>query len=240
MKDYYKQFAVFYKELAEKRNHFGLQTEVIKELFRELEIKQDYKILDAACGTGAVGNDLFNSGFKNINLSDGSLDMIKLAKKNINSKIPIEQCKWENLDSYFKTNQQLNTLIIFGNSISHAKFESLFQIFKNIYQGLTKNGYFIFDMREWVNDDAGNLIQPNKPDNSIVDLGSISINGTNFSVSSEIKYTKRTQIVSYLIKKSNKIEHSISLKYSIFSLDEILPILVETGFTNEKVQIKNT
>ncbi len=243
MKDLYENFAVYYKVLAEKRDHFGLQAEVIKELFRELEIKQDYKILDAACGTGAVGNELFNSGFKNIYLTDGSIEMINLAEKDINTQIPVEQCKWEKLDSYFKISKKINTVIIFGNSIAHARIESLNQIFKNIYQGLQKGGYFIFDMREWMVNNAGNLIQANKPNNSIVDLGSITVNEIDLSVSSEIKYDyiKNSQIVSYLITnpKSNKIVYSIFLEYSIFSFDDILPILINSGFASEKIQIKS-
>ena len=243
MKDLYENFAVYYKELAEKRNHFGLQVEVLKGLFQELEIDQNDKILDAACGTGAVGNELFNSGFINISLTDGSKDMINLAKKNIHQKIPIKKHNWEKLDSYFEKSKNFNSIIIFGNSLAHVKIESLNQMFCNIYKGLKKGGYFIFDMREWMNDDTGNCIQPNNPNNSTVDLGSITINGTNFTVTGEIKYDyiKNTQIVSYVIKNSEtrKIENSIFLEYSIFSLDDILPILLEAGFKNENVQIRN-
>jgi len=243
MTDFYKNFAIYYQELAEKRNHFELQTQVIQDLFKVLKIDHSKRILDAACGTGTVGNLLFNDGFKNIFLTDGSENMVDFAKKSIDSNIPIIQCKWENLNEYFDINGSFDAVVLFGNSFAHASSTLHKQLFKNIFDGLNDNGCFIFDIRIWDKNEEGNYFESKKPTNTAIELEDILIDGLKLHVDQVIKYNyeEKRQIVSYIINdlKTQKTLETINLEYSLFSFEDILPVLKSVGFKLENIQTKN-
>ncbi len=246
MIDFYENFVDYYEKLAKKRKHFENQANLLHNLFLSLNIKSSSYILDAACGTGAVGNMLFEKGYQNISLTDGSFEMVNHAKNNVNSNVPVYQYRWQELDAFFSKEGSFDTIFIIGNSLAHAKNKSLSNIFTNIYTGLNKDGYFIFDIREWSINENGETIQPKKPHNFFDSLGEIFVNGSKLEVDNLIQYDYKElkQIVSYVIKdyKSKNNIETIKLEYSMYSFEDILPTLISVGFKADniiRVKIEN-
>lgn len=52
----------------------------LDEKLKELNLNNDVRILDLGCGTGLVGEQLYNMGYKNIDGIDFSDELLKVAE----------------------------------------------------------------------------------------------------------------------------------------------------------------
>ena len=241
-KQLYSKWSKYYHEMAIKRNHFGNHRQLLLKLFELINVNKKSRILDAACGTGDVGANLFKDGYRNFHLNDISLEMTSHLDNCDIDGLKISNYSWEDLNLFFKRNEAFDLVYILGHSLPHAPFENMSQIFNNIFNGLKSGSHFIFDMRTWVKDKNSNLIQENRLPNEYRSLGNYSFNNEELEIFDRVSYDGRSQIVEYkIIKNTQDADYeSFFVNYSIFTENEIIELLERVGFTLINNLSKNT
>lgn len=228
--------SIYYDELTALRNHYEDEVKLLKEIFEKYNIDINCKILDASCGTAGVGKRLYELGYQNLFLTDGSPQMISKARKSFKLGKNIHQVDWKELKDFFSFKERFDFVYILGNSIAHAKKDELGTIFDNIRNILNPNGIFIFDIRNWITDEKGNRIQEGRREGHYRALGSIKKHKNILNVIDKVHYTKSKQSVYYYIfdKNFEKVD-SIKLTYATFTIDEIKHKIIEKGFEVENI-----
>jgi SAM-dependent methyltransferase len=99
------------------------------------------RILDLCCGTGQLAKVLTEKGYKVTGI-DGSANQLKYARKNApGAKFIAADARTFKLppvyDAVFSTFDSLNHIM---------NLPELYEVFKNVYQCLKKDGIFIFDL----------------------------------------------------------------------------------------------
>lgn len=231
MQESYSAFAPFYRQLAWNMNLFANEYALINGVLCGNEHSKQYRILDAACGTGDVLHEMMNNGYDAVLGSDVCSEMMSLAEPKIASRL--YQCSWEELGNLLLNQQLRDVVFILANSLAHMPPDRQSKLFASVYEGLSPNGLFIFDIRDWARERlrmeaSGGRWNPS---------GKCAIGGHRYIVSERRVLTSDSiQEVTY------KIEHDggsccgsagskcIPLRYHIFSEAEVLPKLEAVGF----------
>ncbi|MBW1800179.1 MAG: class I SAM-dependent methyltransferase, partial [Deltaproteobacteria bacterium] len=74
----YRVLSKIYRRVAEQRQHFEKQHQVLRFLLSMHNLSVSAKILDAACGSGDAAIMLHSDGYRNIHALDGSQYMLSL------------------------------------------------------------------------------------------------------------------------------------------------------------------
>ena len=109
----------------------------IVESFSKQQINE---ILDLGCGTGSLTHRLVTLG--HITGMDLSIDMLTIANEKSNN------VRWLEGDmTSFKLNQKFNIITIFCDSLNYlSTIDDVRNTFKSVYQHLTNDGVFLFDV----------------------------------------------------------------------------------------------
>ncbi|MBX5318386.1 class I SAM-dependent DNA methyltransferase [Staphylococcus caprae] len=109
----------------------------IVESFSKQQINE---ILDLGCGTGSLTHRLVTLG--NVTGMDLSIDMLTIANEKTNN------VRWLEGDmTDFNLNQKFNVITIFCDSLNYLPtIDDVRNTFKSVYQHLTNDGVFLFDV----------------------------------------------------------------------------------------------
>jgi len=231
----YSKAARFYRALLKGRDHIEPQVNVIETLIARSGMKNP-RILDAACGSGEVLNELRERGFDAYG-TDGSRELVELAKEH--SRLQRGNCllgiyKWQCLEHLFETQKTFDVIITLGHSLPHATEQDIPVILNQIYGGLKEGGLFAFDMRSWERNVSNQLIEPGRLNGIRRWLGEAVVEGRKCWIDDLCEYTVGKQRISYFVhfQDAKPIEtESFSLEYTIFSMEKVKQWFEESQFT---------
>ena len=129
-------------------------SEIISKYGYGAKDKNQIRILDCACGTGNPSLALTKGGFKVI-CSDGSAEMLKLAKHNSRRmNVPLQIVSrpvlWEQLTEYFGQDT-FDVVLCTGNSLCHVPPDAVKESIKQMAGLLAKDGLLIIDAKRYDN-----------------------------------------------------------------------------------------
>ncbi len=139
----YEKFAYAYDRMMKNVNYTRWAF-YIESLFDKYDCKPR-RILDIACGTGALTVLLGSRGYEmtGIDRANGMLDIAHQKAETAN--LDIEFYKGDMLN--FQLNQQFDTILCTYDSINYVRDEDeLSSIFEAVSEHLAPNGLFIFDV----------------------------------------------------------------------------------------------
>jgi len=140
-KKIYKALAPYYDRLMDDVDYKGW-IEYIKNICVLNRLKPE-TILDLGCGTGNPTFYLLKDGYKVIGI-DGSMEMLKVAKKKLNALNPI--LILSRFQS-FTVKKKVDMVISLFDSLNNLLLENdLRQTFICVLNSLRKSGLFVFDM----------------------------------------------------------------------------------------------
>lgn len=227
--DEYERFAPYYRKIGLMRNHFVEQTRFVEKIIDDFPSQTN--ILDAACGTGDVLNNLATT-FPDMSFfgSDNSRALLSYSKQLYNySKISFKQTSWLKLPNYYESNF-FSIIFILGNSILHVKTLNELQItLKIIGNLLKKGGLFIFDVRDWQANIANNHF--NQPLGSQHQTLSFKLNSTEYLYNTKLyQEQERYKLVHSLtdVTQNNKVV--VTLTFLKLSINTIINCLNKEKF----------
>lgn len=135
-RNYYDQIAEDYESYVPQNKEFS---KLLLELFKELGIRKDSKILDFGAGTGLVTEHVAVAGYDNLTLVDISKEELKIAKKKkslAKSDFQVIDVTKQNLPGKFD-------LIFETMSLDYFKGEKMNSILLKIADALNAKGKFI-------------------------------------------------------------------------------------------------
>jgi len=229
----YNNFALIYDQIALSRNHYERQANAVCDTFEVLGVSKSARILDASCGTGAVVNLLQGSGFEQVKGSDGSSCLLALS----GGERSIQQVLWRDLGDAGRGD--VDAIFFAGHSLPHAEASELPQIFAAAYDRLAPGGWIIFDMRNWVETEAG-LREPNRATGIFEPLPEILVNEKRLWLAHRCDYDKDRQKITYRYgggDYSQSLDNGfdeILLEYSVFSRHSACSWLKAAGFDEPK------
>lgn len=139
----YEKFAYAYDRMMKNVNYLRW-TDYIESLFGKYGCEPK-KILDVACGTGALTVLLASKGYLMTGI-DRAIGMLKVAQEkaeNLDMQIAFHQGDMLN----FQLDQQFDAILCTYDSINYAANEKeLRDTFKRVSTHLAPNGLFIFDI----------------------------------------------------------------------------------------------
>lgn len=139
----YEKFAYAYDRMMKNVNYLRW-TDYIESLFGKYGCEPK-KILDVACGTGALTVLLASRGYMMTGI-DRAIGMLKVARKkaeNLDLQIAFHQGDMLN----FQLDQQFDAILCTYDSINYASNEKeMRDIFKRVSTHLAPDGLFIFDI----------------------------------------------------------------------------------------------
>ncbi|MDD5260304.1 MAG: class I SAM-dependent methyltransferase [Methylacidiphilales bacterium] len=234
--DAYAEIAVYYRKLAGGRDHFSKQFMLIKELLRRFNQTENPKILDAACGTGDVLKMLLNEAKVDATGVDGSHKMMEIALNdpNINKDNLHAPCQWQEFSSFGV--KKFDFVFILGHALPHLEPIDIPAVFTQIYNILTPNGVFCFDMRFWERDSQNRLYETGRPAEIWRWLGEFEQAGERLALEDFCSYcyTKGKQHVNYRIKRMAPEPRAVisrsTLEYSLFDQHDVQTWLSSTKF----------
>ena len=134
----YNIFAKYYDVLTQNAQH-KVRSDYISGFFNAKD-KEDFKILDVACGTGKIAKYLKDQGYDVTGL-DLSEDMLSIASTRLGTNVIIGDMRSFNFYSSF------NAVICNLDSLNHLnEREEWVSFFKSAYNSLKENGCLIFDV----------------------------------------------------------------------------------------------
>jgi SAM-dependent methyltransferase len=238
MNNFTDEFAKLYPKVAKLRDHFNKQTQTVCNLFELLKISPDSKILDAACGTGDLVNDLYDNNYKHVYAIDGSADMLKHFDPKNN--IPFECCDWLNIESYFKKQGSFDCILILGQSLPCLEIQYLDNLLKKTYDNLNPGGKFIFDIRPWKRDHQNNLIDPVRLPEVKNFLAQVIDNDVEYLVEEQVSYSLPYEHVTYYLTELNNKNNLIKFKmsYHMFDYFQAYNFLEKAGFSRQTMETR--
>lgn len=103
------------------------------------------QLLELACGTGTIALSLEQLDCYDITATDGSSDMIRVAKEkgaSINSEIHFEEMDFNNI----RSDKQYDVVYLIFDSINYLREEKqIVQLHQDVKKILSPNGIFIYD-----------------------------------------------------------------------------------------------
>ncbi len=184
-------------------------------IHRTISIKNDFLILDAACGAGRYSNLLLQKGYKVIGF-DLSLPLLKIAKtdagkisgENIYFRSDIRSVKLK-----MKFNLILNVFTSFGYFVTD---EENFSFINNSITFLKKKGYFVFD---YINKQC--LID------NLIPYSQKEIDG--YLIEEKRKIENQRVIKEINISKGNE-RHSFTESVKLYSPGILFELFSKTGY----------
>jgi len=230
----YRVFARYYRAFFQKRKHFKNQSLALKELLEVTRMPQNARILDAACGTADVLDHLYGHGYRNLFGIDGCHEMLaEAASLQAFGSLSLVRCRWQDVDTYFSSHGQFDLIFMLGLSLSHVKREEIPGFVKKMKSGLRQDGVFAFDMRKWIYDQNGVLVEPNRPIGVWRQLGTILIEGQKHRAEDHCVYdSEGYQKVTYrfktgITKNADFVENVVS--FCIFDTQDVRRWLEDAG-----------
>ena len=232
----YERMAPFARAILAERGHFEKQAQLVRRIAERFHVPYDARILDAACGTGDVLIALNELGFKNLTGLYGSREMLEQRQPNTP---PVSQCKWADLHQYFSGHGQFDFVYMLGHALPHAEFAEIEEVLKTIQDGLKKGGIFAFDMRAWDELPTGQLTQLGRLDGQFRSLGTVEVDGKNWSVEDMVRYHAHRQNVTYRMAcAAERVQFDLS--YSLFTVKMACDALIKAGFQPERVFVEDS
>ncbi len=141
--DPYTRFAAAYDKIMENVDYIRW-TNYMVDLFAHYD-SYPRKVLDLACGTGAITVPLAQRGYEMWGI-DRAAEMLEIAKKKAekcNVDITLIQGDMRN----FTVPEQFDAVLCLYDSINYVlSVEELAQVFTSVYNVLAPEGLFIFDV----------------------------------------------------------------------------------------------
>lgn len=222
----YSKFTPYYEQVGVYRGHFKKQEDFLIKIINKFNINGS--VLDASCGTANVLNSLTidypESSFYG---SDNCLEFIKQGQskyKNIAKRINLVD--WNNLRFNYKKNQ-FDFIFILGNSFAHIEnTEQALQILEQIRFILKKNGYFLFDFRDWEeNKQSGLYNLPSKSKEIKIEVGN-----KEFNYKTEYDFDNKAHVLNHIITNKDENVVDIKLKFNDFDNSTYVSLLNKTNF----------
>lgn len=135
-KNYYNEIAKNYESYVPQNK---LMINILLDLFKELKIKRNAKILDLGAGTGLVTERIANEGYNNITLADISKEELKIAK----NKNSLKNAKYQILDLTKDKIIGKFDIIYETMSLDYFRGEKMQVVLEKIKNALNTNGKFI-------------------------------------------------------------------------------------------------
>lgn len=227
----YSVIATFYQDMCIKREHFKKQADILNGLITSLfsYSSSPIRILDLACGTGDVAEDIAKNQHYELYGCDISSEMLDEAKKPDKSKVTFFEADWSDASLTFNQHGKFHLIWIMGNSIAHWPIKKLSALFTTIAnEGLYPGGIFVCDMRKWEEKNV-KILDPSKAGEWKEILGGpfVSKSGIKANVRQKESYLQK---VEYELTPSNGSPILTSLTYHIFTCDELKQALNKAGF----------
>jgi hypothetical protein len=108
--------------------------------------------------------------------------------------------------------------------------------FSEIYNNLSDNGLFVFDIRDWGVGQEGNLIQQNKASNLKHFIKKVNVDGVDYYLYDKICYKDNFQLVNYIMENDNS-NLVASLQYYIYTYTEAVNLLLTAGFQKNDIEV---
>ena len=217
----YTKFAAAYDRIMDNVDYVRWAN-YMRSLFMHYRCKPR-KILELACGTGAVMIKLAQHGYEMWGL-DCAAEMLEVARQKAdkaNQKIKLIQA--DMLD--FTFDEKFDAVLCLYDSINYIlDQDELIQVFENTYNVLTPNGLFIFDVTT-----EHNIVQN-------FHLKTFAENEDDFSYIWKNTYSYRnkicrTKLTFFLRENSDFFRRDEELHLQkIFEVDEIEDLLEKTGY----------
>lgn len=218
----YVEFATLYDELM---NDFDYEnwSNYIEEIFNRNVVKP-HKLLEMACGTGSLSYYLAKKRYDLV-CFDLSSDMLSKAYEKLGKFKNVKLLKQDMIN--FNINEKFDSVISICDSINYiVDKEDLVQCFQNVYNHLSENGIFIFDI------------------NSFYKLKEIIGNNTFIEDREDVFYTwqnyynEDTNICEFFLTFFKLDENDLYYRFDeehterAYKVDEIIECLNSAGFTN--------
>ena len=159
----YERFAYAYDEMMSNVN-YARWANYIESLFKAYKY-QPRRILEVACGTGALTMLLAERGYEvwGIDRAEGMLAVAREKAKMSSFNVPLFQADMRNFD----LQQKFDAVLCIYDSINYALDEAeLESVFRSVSRHLTLHGLFIFDVtteRNIVQHFHGQTFSENRP-----------------------------------------------------------------------------
>lgn len=206
--NFYKEFSFIYDKLM---------TDVDYDKWTEFILKNipnnSKKLLEAACGTGAITYNLAQ-GNLDITAFDLSEEMLIKAYEKLRKYKNVKLLN-QNM-AKFKINQSFDACISCCDGVNYLDSNDMIAFFKRAYKHLGKNGKFIFDIStEFKYNSMDDIYIYDKNDvfyvweNKLDKEKNVVFMEINFFVKSMDKYARITEIQTHYIHKTSEVEMAL-------------------------------
>jgi cyclopropane fatty-acyl-phospholipid synthase-like methyltransferase len=208
-----------YLEVYSHRNEKDAGT-LVNLILKKVKLQPNAKVLDMACGAGRHAILFAEKGF-NVTAVDLSNNLLKVAEKAaVKAEVEINFVK-EDLRK-FRIEQNFDLIVNLFTSFGYfQKDEDNFKLFKNVYQHLNKNGYFVLD---YFNE---NYLRKN-----LISKSETKINDTLLIQERRIEGER---IVKEITLANNGTEKRFFESVRMYGKAELIKNLKSLGFTIKKV-----
>ena len=214
----YNCFALFYDYIY-KGYHKRILS-LLEDYFGSIK-GENKTILDIGCGTGEFLLEMVKNGWRGVGI-DASAEMIKIARgKILHDDTP---CKFfvQNMES-IKLHGQYNMITCNFDTINYIlRKGKVLSLFKNVYQLLKPEGYFIFD-----------IITPFQCKNF---SGKFKYQFEKFHLNMIVVYNKDTRIKTIIMELSNNSVNCKEIhKQRCYEIEEIKDLLLKSRFNIKEI-----
>ena len=140
----WKRYARLYDKYCRTKNNYYIQS--ASELVKSVRLKNSFKVIDLACGTGVLTSQLLKRYPKiNIFAIDLSKEMLYFYQKNFFNHIKVGRIKvvCGNAEQLHKYTKEKYDAIFIASAVWDLELKSLFN---NIAKVLKKNGLVVFNL----------------------------------------------------------------------------------------------
>ena len=234
----YDLLAPIANQLAESRQYYELQLNLLTSLFEKYGTSRESKILDAATGTGRILRALYDSGYRNLYGIDGSESMLEQMQPHA-SRARVKRVDWEEIDEAFQGWGAFDFIYFLGHSLPHLEADRLPSLFRSVHSHLVNGGLLVFDMREWEADADGVLKQPGRKENEWRWLIEVAFRGQPFQLYDTVSYSGGRQTVTYRLASGGDSSecHEESLEYCTVAWPDVAGMLRDAGFNGDDLEM---
>lgn len=213
--NFYNEFASIYDSLMNDVDYEQWTSFIIKHL-----PSSTTKILEAACGTGNITSYLVDGNY-NITAFDASDEMLIKAYNKLRR---YRNVRFLNQDmTKFKFSSKFNACICCCDGVNYLAINEVSKFFKNVYNHLTENGLFIFD----ISTDYKYL---NMKDIYVYDEDDVFYIWENTLAEDK---TKLSMEINFFVKNEDKYQRITELQtHYIYQPQSLKILLTEIGFKN--------
>ena len=206
----------YYHKLYKHRDKSEAST-FIANITKQLNLPQQAKVLDLACGKGRFSIELAKQGYDVTGL-DLAEESIAIAKQHETENLCFRQGDMREPIANNEFNAVFNLFTSFGYFDDKAEDE---KVFKAVYQQLKPNGYFVFD-----------FINTQQAINSLVASEQKTVDGVAFNISREYDGKHIIKTISF---SANGKTHSYQEKVAAYNYPTLSSMLKNNGFKEEAV-----